>query len=40
MKPVLWLITFGYLPTLILTTFVPEVSLTLPRLILGAKLGI
>lgn len=40
MKPVLWLIAFGYLPTLILTTFIPEVSLTLPRLILGAKLGI
>jgi C4-dicarboxylate transporter DctM subunit len=39
MKPVLWMILGGYLPTLLLTTFIPEVSLTLPKLILGAKLG-
>ncbi len=40
MKPTLCMILGGYLPTLILTTFVPSVSLFLPRLILGAKLGI
>ena len=40
MKPVLWLLFGAYLPTLILTTLIPEVSLFLPRLIMGAKLGI
>lgn len=36
-KPVLMIILFAYLPTLILTTYVPDVSLWLPRLILGDK---
>lgn len=36
-KPVAKLILFAYLPTLLLTTFIPEVSLWLPRLILGDK---
>ena len=40
MKPVLYLLVFAYLPTLILTTLVPGVSLMLPRLLMGAKLGI
>lgn len=40
MKPAVCLMLGGYLPTLILTTFVPDVALFLPRLILGAKLGI
>ncbi len=40
MKPALCMILGAYLPTLILTTMIPDFSLTLPRLILGAKLGI
>lgn len=36
-KPVAKLILFAYLPTLLLTTFIPEISLWLPRLILGDK---
>lgn len=40
MKPVLWLLIGAYLPTLILTTLIPAVSLFLPRLIMGVKLGI
>ena len=39
-KPALILMLFGYLPTLLLTTFIPEISLTLPRLLLGDKLVI
>jgi len=35
MRPTLYLIGFAWLPTLILTTYVPEVSLWLPRLLLG-----
>lgn len=35
MKPALKIMLFAYLPTLILTTYFPAVSLTLPRLILG-----
>ena len=36
-KPTMQLIVFAWLPTLILTTFIPEISLWLPRLILGIK---
>lgn len=35
LKPTLILILFGWLPTLILTTYVPELALFLPNLILG-----
>jgi len=37
MKPVLFLLVFAYLPTILITTFIPEVSLWLPRLILGSN---
>lgn len=40
MKPVLYMLLFGYLPVLILITYVPAVSLWLPELIMGAKLGL
>ena len=40
MKPVMWLLLGGYLPVLIITTLWPDFSLSLPRLIMGAKLGI
>ena len=40
MKPVLWMLLGGYLPVLIITTLWPDFSLSLPRLIMGAKLGI
>jgi tripartite ATP-independent transporter DctM subunit len=33
LKPTLWLILFAWIPTLIVTTYVPQVSLFLPRLI-------
>ncbi len=36
MKPMLTIIAFCYVPTLILTTYVPELSLWLPRLIMGS----
>lgn len=39
MKPVLFMLLFAYLPVLILVTYVPELSLWLPKLIMGAKLG-
>ena len=39
MKPVLILILCAYLPTLLLTTYIPAFSTWLPSLILGAKLG-
>ena len=35
MKPMLTILLFAYVPTLILTTYVPEISLWLPRLIMG-----
>ncbi|WP_300464174.1 TRAP transporter large permease [Desulfobacula sp.] len=35
MRPAMAMITFGWIPTLILTTYFPSVSLWLPRLILG-----
>ena len=35
MKPMLFILLFAYVPTLILTTYIPEVSLWLPRLIMG-----
>ena len=38
-KPVLILILCAYLPTLLLTTYIPAFSTWLPSLILGAKLG-
>jgi len=31
------MLLFGWLPTLLLTTYVPQLSLFLPRLILGIK---
>jgi C4-dicarboxylate transporter, DctM subunit len=37
LKPTLWLILFAWFPTLLITTYVPEVALYLPRLILGGK---
>jgi len=37
MKPVFFLLLFAYIPALILVTYVPDVSLWLPRLILGAE---
>ena len=36
-KPVMILLLTCYLPVILLTTFVPELSLWLPRLIMGAK---
>ena len=36
MKPMLTIIAFCYVPTLILTTYIPELSLWLPRLIMGS----
>lgn len=36
-KPTLVMITFAWLPTLLITTFIPEFSLFLPRLILGIE---
>jgi len=35
MKPVLFLLFFAYIPTLLLVTYVPDVSLWLPRVLLG-----
>ena len=35
MKPMLFILLFAYVPTLILTTYIPELSLWLPRLIMG-----
>lgn len=37
LMPTVWMIVFGWLPTLALTTYVPQLSLWLPRLILGIK---
>jgi len=37
LKPTMIMIFFAYLPTLLLTTYIPELALFLPRLILGAK---
>lgn len=34
-RPTMAFIIFGYLPVLILTTFIPELSLYIPRLVLG-----
>lgn len=39
MKPTIILLVCAYLPTLALVTLVPDVSLWLPRLIMGAKFG-
>ena len=35
MRPTLWLIFGGWLPTLVVTTLFPQLSMFLPRLILG-----
>lgn len=35
LKPCLLIIVFAYIPTLIVTTYIPQVSLWLPKLILG-----
>jgi TRAP-type C4-dicarboxylate transport system permease large subunit len=35
--PTLYLLAFAWLPTLLLTTFVPDLALWLPRLILGGN---
>lgn len=35
MKPTLLMIVFAWLPTLLITTYIPEISLFLPNLILG-----
>ena len=35
MKPVLTMIFFAWLPTLMITTFVPDVALWLPGLLFG-----
>jgi C4-dicarboxylate transporter DctM subunit len=33
-KPVFYMLIFAYLPAIIITTYIPEISLTLPRLIM------
>ena len=38
-KPVLIIIACAYIPTLLLTTFIPELSTWLPGLVLGSKLA-
>jgi tripartite ATP-independent transporter DctM subunit len=40
MKPILQIILMAYVPTLILVTWIPDLSLFLPRLLMGDKLGI
>lgn len=40
LKPTILLILLAWLPTLLLTIFVPELSTWLPRLVLGVKAGI
>ena len=37
LMPTVWMIVFAWLPTLLVTTYVPQLSLFLPRLILGIK---
>ena len=37
LRPTLVFIFFAYLPVVLATTFIPALSLTLPRLILGIK---
>ena len=39
-KPVMAYLLFCYLPVLLLVSYVPEVTLWLPRLIMGAKIGL
>lgn len=36
-KPMLLIIVFAYLPTLLLTTYIPDMSLFLPNLLMGAE---
>ncbi len=40
LKPIMILLIFAYLPVLLLTTFVPALSLTLPKLILPKVFGL
>ena len=40
LKPIMVLLIFAYLPVLLLTTFVPALSLTLPKLILPKVFGL
>ncbi len=40
LKPILILLIFAYLPVLLLTTFVPALSLTLPKLVLPKVFGL
>ena len=40
LKPIMILLIFAYLPTLLLTTFVPALSLTLPKMVLPKIFGI
>ena len=35
LKPTIFFIIFGWLPVLLITTYIPALSLALPRLILG-----
>ena len=35
LKPTLVFVLLGYLPVVLLTTFIPALSMTLPRLVLG-----
>lgn len=37
LKPCMYYIFFGWIPVLILTTYIPDISLFLPRLILGIR---
>lgn len=37
LTPTLYMILFAWLPTLILTTYIPEIALFLPRLVLGGS---
>lgn len=37
LKPTLMMILFAWLPTLLVTTYIPQIALTLPRLVLGSK---
>jgi TRAP-type C4-dicarboxylate transport system permease large subunit len=37
LRPTMYLLVFAWTPTLLLTTFVPELSLWLPKLLLGTS---
>jgi len=38
MKPAMIFILFAWLPTLLAVTYIPELALWLPRLVLGGRL--